>query len=61
MFRAETPPGVTGAAQVYGRADLSIAETIRIDVAYLRRRTVWTDLGIIARTFLVVFRRDGAF
>ena len=59
VFRVR--PGVTGAAQVFGRADLSIAESIRIDVAYLRRRTLWTDLGIIARTFLVVFRREGAF
>lgn len=59
VFRVR--PGITGAAQVSGRADLSIAESIRIDVAYQRRRTVWTDLGIIARTFLVVFRRDGAF
>lgn len=59
VFRVR--PGVTGAAQVYGRADLPIAESIRIDIAYLRRRTLWTDAGIIARTFLVVFRRDGAF
>jgi lipopolysaccharide/colanic/teichoic acid biosynthesis glycosyltransferase len=59
VFRVR--PGVTGAAQVFGRAELSIAESIRIDVDYQSRRTVWTDLGIVARTFFVVFRRDGAY
>ena len=59
VFRVR--PGITGAAQVSGRGNLSIAEGIRIDVAYLRRRTLWSDLGIIARTVLVVFRREGAF
>ena len=59
VFRVR--PGITGAAQVSGRGNLSIAEGIRIDVAYLRRRTLWSDLMIIVRTFLVVFRREGAF
>ena len=54
-------PGLTGAAQVSGRANLSMAESIRIDVAYLRQRTIWSDVVIIARTVVVVFRKVGAF
>ena len=59
VFRVR--PGITGAAQVSGRGELSIAEAIRIDVKYLRRRTLWSDLAVIARTFLVVLRREGAY
>ncbi len=59
VFRVR--PGITGAAQVSGRGELSIAAGIRIDVEYLRRRTLASDLGILARTLLVVLRRDGAF
>lgn len=58
VFRVR--PGVTGAAQVYGRARLNIAASIRIDVDYLRQRTLKSDLRIIARTVLVVLRREGA-
>lgn len=54
-------PGLTGAAQVSGRGELTIAESIRIDVEYLRRRTLLSDLGVMARTILVVLRQDGAF
>jgi lipopolysaccharide/colanic/teichoic acid biosynthesis glycosyltransferase len=43
-------PGLTGLAQVHGRADLTIGETIAYDLAYARRRSPRLDLAILART-----------
>jgi lipopolysaccharide/colanic/teichoic acid biosynthesis glycosyltransferase len=53
-------PGITGEAQVSGRADLSYAETIAFDLRYVRRRSRWHDLAIIWRTVAVVIGGTGA-
>jgi len=54
-------PGVTGMAQVSGRGRLGFLETVDLDVDYVKNRTFWGDIGIIAKTVKMVVMRDGAF
>lgn len=55
----ELVPGLTGWAQVNGRDELPIAEKVRFDIEYLRRRSLAFDLRIIWLTIVKVFRREG--
>lgn len=52
-------PGITGLWQVSGRNDVSYRERVRLDVEYLDRGSLRTDLGILLRTVAAVFRRSG--
>jgi O-antigen biosynthesis protein WbqP len=52
-------PGLTGWAQVNGRDDISITDKARLDAEYLSRRTLWMDIGIIARTAMTAFSGRG--
>jgi len=52
-------PGLTGWAQVNGRDELSISDKVALDAEYLRRRSLWLDIRIIALTFLKVARSEG--
>lgn len=52
-------PGLTGWAQVNGRDELSIPDKVALDAEYLRQRSLWLDLRIIALTFLKVARSEG--
>jgi lipopolysaccharide/colanic/teichoic acid biosynthesis glycosyltransferase len=55
------PPGVTGLAQIRGRGQLTFQETVACDVEYVERRSLWFNLHILWRTFVVVILRRGAF
>ena len=48
--RLEIKPGITGWAQVHGRAALPWEERIELDVWYVEHRTPRLDLEILART-----------
>lgn len=52
-------PGLTGWAQVNGRDELPIPEKVRLDVEYLRRRSLALDVRILWLTFVKVLKRDG--
>jgi O-antigen biosynthesis protein WbqP len=52
-------PGLTGWAQVNGRDELPIADKVKLDVAYLQRKSMLFDLHILWLTFVKVLRRDG--
>jgi len=54
--RLEIRPGLTGWAQVQGRASLPWAERIELDVWYVEHRSPRTDLEILLRTPLALFR-----
>jgi lipopolysaccharide/colanic/teichoic acid biosynthesis glycosyltransferase len=54
--RLEVKPGLTGWAQVHGRASLPWAERIELDVWYVENRSPWVDLKILLRTPLSLFR-----
>jgi lipopolysaccharide/colanic/teichoic acid biosynthesis glycosyltransferase len=53
--RLEVKPGITGWAQVQGRARLRWPERIELDVWYVENRSLWLDLKILARTPLALF------
>ena len=55
----ELVPGLTGWAQVNGRDELPIPEKVKLDVEYLRRRSLGFDLRILWMTFVKVLGRDG--
>lgn len=52
-------PGLTGWAQIMGRDELSIEDKVALETEYLRRRSFWLDLYIIAKTFASVLARKG--
>jgi lipopolysaccharide/colanic/teichoic acid biosynthesis glycosyltransferase len=54
-------PGVTGLAQVTGRAVLPFQEAISADLTYCRERSLSLDLQILVRTAKTVALRVGAF
>jgi lipopolysaccharide/colanic/teichoic acid biosynthesis glycosyltransferase len=58
--RLDVTPGLTCIWQVKGRSRVSFAEWVRMDVAYIRRRTFWHDLVILAQTVPAVLLRRGA-
>jgi lipopolysaccharide/colanic/teichoic acid biosynthesis glycosyltransferase len=54
--RLDVKPGITGWAQINGRATLPWAERIELDVWYVEHRSTGLDLRILARTPLALFR-----
>jgi len=59
--RLAVKPGMTGWAQVNGRASLPWPERIELDLWYVEHRSVGLDLRILARTIRMVFRGDGVY
>ncbi len=53
--RLEVKPGITGWAQIHGRATLPWAERIELDVWYVEHRSPRLDLVILLRTPLALF------
>src|SRR5690625_4776082 len=49
-------PGITGLAQVRGRNELPWSLRLQYDVEYAESRSVATDIRILLRTLVVVFR-----
>jgi lipopolysaccharide/colanic/teichoic acid biosynthesis glycosyltransferase len=58
--RLDVTPGLTCIWQVAGRNQVTFAEWVRMDVAYMRRRTIFHDLSILIRTIPAVLLRKGA-
>ena len=54
--RLEVKPGLTGWAQIHGRARLPWDERIELDVWYVENRSPLLDLKILLRTPLALFR-----
>jgi lipopolysaccharide/colanic/teichoic acid biosynthesis glycosyltransferase len=54
MHRLDVKPGITGWAQIHGRASLPWAERIELDLWYVRHRDWKTDLLILLRTPLAL-------
>jgi len=52
--RLDVRPGITGWAQVHGRATLPWEERIELDVWYVENRTLRLDLKILAKTPLAL-------
>lgn len=54
-------PGITGLAQISGRADLSFDDEVKLDVSYIERWSPKLDLSILLKTPLAVISRKGAY
>jgi lipopolysaccharide/colanic/teichoic acid biosynthesis glycosyltransferase len=54
-------PGITGWAQVNGRASLPWAERIELDLYYIEHRSPALDLRILARTVAMVLGGEGLY
>ena len=53
--RLDVKPGITGWAQVNGRASLPWDDRIELDVWYVENRSPWVDLKILAKTPFALF------
>jgi lipopolysaccharide/colanic/teichoic acid biosynthesis glycosyltransferase len=54
-------PGITGWAQVNGRASLPWAERIELDLWYVERATLWLDLRILALSARMAITGHGLY
>ena len=60
MQRLAVKPGLTGPWQVGGRSDVDFDDMVRLDLGYIAKRSVRTDLALILQTVGVVFTGKGA-
>lgn len=61
LRRLEVKPGITGWAQVNGRASLPWSERIDLDIWYVDHRSARLDATIILRTFKLLFSGDDLY
>ncbi len=59
--RLDVKPGITCLWQISGRSRLGFDEWMRLDLEYIRRQSLATDLRILARTVPAVLSREGAY
>jgi lipopolysaccharide/colanic/teichoic acid biosynthesis glycosyltransferase len=60
-IRLQVRPGITGWAQINGRASLSWPQRIELDIYYVEHRSARLDLLILLRTVGVLFGGDGLY
>jgi len=54
-------PGITGMAQISGRASLDFEDEVRLDMYYIENWSPWLDLVIVLKTPFAVLLRKGAY
>ena len=54
-------PGITGLWQVSGRSDVDFDDRLRLDIEYIRKRSVWFDLKLLYHTIAAVVKPRGAY
>ncbi len=59
--RLEVKPGITGWAQINGRASLPWSERIELDIWYVEHQSLGLDLRILARTVGMVLTGHGLY
>ena len=59
--RLDAVPGLTGLWQVRGRGDIDFDDRVRLDIAYVRNRSMALDISILLRTIPAVISQRGAF
>ena len=61
LRRLEVKPGITGWAQVNGRASLPWHERIELDVYYVENRSLALDMRILVRTAIMLVTGHGLY
>jgi lipopolysaccharide/colanic/teichoic acid biosynthesis glycosyltransferase len=59
--RLEVKPGITGWAQINGRASLPWHERIELDIWYVDHRTLRLDLAILLKTVRLLASGEGLY
>jgi lipopolysaccharide/colanic/teichoic acid biosynthesis glycosyltransferase len=59
--RLAVRPGLTGWAQIHGRASLPWSERIELDLWYVEHASLWLDLRILWRTLRMVLGGHGLY
>lgn len=59
--RLNMKPGMTGLAQVNGNASLTWDERIEYDIKYIKKFSLFLDVGILLKTFLIVLMGEERF
>lgn len=54
-------PGCTGLWQISGRSSLGFEEMVKLDLQYIRKRSLANDVMILARTIFVLFGSKNAY
>ncbi|HEX4130821.1 MAG TPA: sugar transferase [Pirellulales bacterium] len=58
--RLSVKPGLTCLWQVSGRSEIGFEDWVRMDIRYIERQSLWTDLKLLAATPSSVLSRRGA-
>lgn len=56
----EVKPGITGLWQVYGRSSTTFDEMVRLDLKYVKEKSLRLDIEILLKTFAAIFNTKGA-
>lgn len=59
--RLMVTPGATGMWQVGGRNDVDFDTMVKLDLTYIKNRSVWLDLKIMFETIKIMVRPNGAY
>jgi lipopolysaccharide/colanic/teichoic acid biosynthesis glycosyltransferase len=57
----EAKPGITGLWQVTGRSQTTFDEMVRLDLRYIRTRSLWADIKILLATPAAALLGKGAY
>jgi lipopolysaccharide/colanic/teichoic acid biosynthesis glycosyltransferase len=58
--RLKVKPGLTGLAQIMGGYDITPSEKLKLDMEYIRSRSLWFDIKILIKTIPVALNCKGA-
>lgn len=61
VYYLQVRPGLTGIWQASGRNDIDYHRRVNLDTWYVRNWNLWYDVIIVAKTFLAVVIRRGAY
>lgn len=59
--RLDVAPGLTGLWQIQSRGEKGFDERVRLDIAYVRQRSMTLDLSILLQTIPAVLSQRGAY
>ena len=59
-FIIKAKPGLSGPWQVGGRSEITFDDRMQIDKEYIQNQSIKNDIIILLKTFLQVFKKEGA-